>query len=107
MAPLVTPPRKKFSPGPAADGVRRRSPSPERGCAPKARAAQELRRAGGKSAPEAPLMTTTDRTRATCRHLRRPEGTYAGKQGFDYREGISAESAGAAGICMHLLEIPP
>ncbi|MBO6716894.1 MAG: cupin domain-containing protein [Rhizobiaceae bacterium] len=32
---------------------------------------------------------------------------YAGKQGFDYLAGISAESAGATGICMHLLTIPP
>ena len=33
--------------------------------------------------------------------------TYAGKQGFSYFSGISAESAGASGICMHLLTIPP
>jgi uncharacterized RmlC-like cupin family protein len=33
--------------------------------------------------------------------------TYSGAQGFDYFEGISAESAGARGICMHRLEIPP
>ncbi|SON55011.1 3-hydroxyanthranilate 3,4-dioxygenase [Hartmannibacter diazotrophicus] len=43
---------------------------------------------------------------AECR-LIRPEGTYAGKQGFDYIEGITAQSVGAKGICMHLLEIPP
>jgi uncharacterized RmlC-like cupin family protein len=41
-----------------------------------------------------------------CR-LFRPGETYRGKQGFDYFEGISAESAGARGICMHLLTIPP
>lgn len=34
-------------------------------------------------------------------------GTYAGVQGFDYFEGISAESAGARGLCMLRLEIPP
>ncbi len=33
--------------------------------------------------------------------------TYSGAQGFDYCEGISAQSAGARGICMHRLEIPP
>lgn len=33
--------------------------------------------------------------------------TYSGAQGFDYFEGISAESAGARGLCMHLLIIPP
>jgi uncharacterized RmlC-like cupin family protein len=32
---------------------------------------------------------------------------FSGRQGLDYFEGISAESAGATGICMHLLEIPP
>jgi uncharacterized RmlC-like cupin family protein len=34
-------------------------------------------------------------------------GTYSGAQGFDYFEGISAQSAGSRGICMHLLTIPP
>ena len=33
--------------------------------------------------------------------------TYAGKQGFNYFSGISAETAGASGICMHLLTIQP
>ncbi|MEM7644048.1 MAG: cupin domain-containing protein [Pseudomonadota bacterium] len=47
-----------------------------------------------------------DRTRPGCRKLR-PGGTYAGKQGFDYFEGIARESVGAEGICMHLLTIPP
>jgi uncharacterized RmlC-like cupin family protein len=37
----------------------------------------------------------------------RGAGTYSGAQGFDYFEGVSAESAGARGICMHLLTIPP
>lgn len=41
-----------------------------------------------------------------CRRIR-PGGAYGGKQGFDYLEGISAESVGAKGICMHLLTIPP
>jgi len=42
----------------------------------------------------------------TCRIIR-PGGTYSGAQGFDYFEGISAQTTGAHGICMHLLEIPP
>jgi uncharacterized RmlC-like cupin family protein len=42
----------------------------------------------------------------TCRVVR-PASTYAGKQGFDYFVGISAESVGSQGICMHLLTIPP
>ena len=33
--------------------------------------------------------------------------SFHGKQGLDYFSGVSAESAGATGICMHLLEIPP
>jgi uncharacterized RmlC-like cupin family protein len=41
-----------------------------------------------------------------CR-LFRPAETYAGKQGFDYLAGISAASAGARALCMHLLTIPP
>jgi uncharacterized RmlC-like cupin family protein len=40
-------------------------------------------------------------------HKLRPSGTYAGKQGFSYFEGISRESTGAQAICMHLLTIPP
>jgi uncharacterized RmlC-like cupin family protein len=42
----------------------------------------------------------------TCRKFR-PGETYAGKQGFNYAAGISAQSAGANGICMHLLTIRP
>jgi uncharacterized RmlC-like cupin family protein len=41
-----------------------------------------------------------------CR-LVRADGTYEGKQGFSYFHGISAESVGAQGICLHLLTIPP
>ena len=32
---------------------------------------------------------------------------YGGAQGLGYFEGISAQSAGATGICMHIVEIPP
>ena len=42
----------------------------------------------------------------TCRVVRRGD-TYAGKQGFDYFAGISAQSAGSQALCLHLLEIPP
>jgi uncharacterized RmlC-like cupin family protein len=41
-----------------------------------------------------------------CKVFRAGE-TYAGKQGFSYLCGISAESAGATGICMHLLVLKP
>jgi uncharacterized RmlC-like cupin family protein len=37
----------------------------------------------------------------------RATDSYEGKQGFSYFAGISAESAGSRGICMHLLTIPP
>lgn len=42
----------------------------------------------------------------TCR-LVRPSGTYAGKQGLSYFEGVSAQSVGSSGICMHVVTIPP
>lgn len=37
----------------------------------------------------------------------RPADTYAGKQGLNYFNGISAQNAGAEGICMMVLSIPP
>lgn len=42
----------------------------------------------------------------SCQKLR-PSGTYPGKQGFDYFEGIARETVGAQAICLHLLTIPP
>ncbi|TVY10156.1 cupin domain-containing protein [Paenibacillus cremeus] len=42
----------------------------------------------------------------TCRLIRSSK-TYHGKQGFDYAEAISAESANSQAICMHKLTIPP
>jgi uncharacterized RmlC-like cupin family protein len=33
--------------------------------------------------------------------------TFRGKQGLDYSAGISAETAGAKGISMHRLDMPP
>ena len=42
----------------------------------------------------------------TCRIVS-AGGTYAGRQGFDYFAGISAESAGSRGLCLNLLTIPP
>jgi uncharacterized RmlC-like cupin family protein len=32
---------------------------------------------------------------------------FSGRQGLSYFEGVSAESAGSEGLCMHLLELPP
>ncbi len=34
-------------------------------------------------------------------------GTFSGKQGLEYFAGVSAESAGARGLCMHVVTIPP
>jgi uncharacterized RmlC-like cupin family protein len=48
----------------------------------------------------------SETTAPTCR-LVRPHDTYEGKQGLSYLEGISAETVGSTGICMHLLTIPP
>jgi uncharacterized RmlC-like cupin family protein len=42
----------------------------------------------------------------TCKVIR-GGASFHGKQGLDYFSGVSAESAGATGICMHLLEMPP
>jgi uncharacterized RmlC-like cupin family protein len=43
---------------------------------------------------------------ATCTVIS-PEETFRGKQDLDYFAGISAQSAGATGLCMHLVTIPP
>jgi uncharacterized RmlC-like cupin family protein len=41
-----------------------------------------------------------------CR-LIRGGGGFHGKQGLDYLAGVSTESAGSRGLCMHLVELPP
>jgi uncharacterized RmlC-like cupin family protein len=51
-------------------------------------------------------MSETFSDNRVCRKLK-PGETYAGKQGFDYFEGIARETVGARAICMHLLTIPP
>ena len=48
----------------------------------------------------------TGSSKPVCRKMRASR-QYAGKQGFDYFEGIARETVGAQGICMHLLRIPP
>jgi uncharacterized RmlC-like cupin family protein len=37
----------------------------------------------------------------------RPDSSYSGKQGLSYFAGISHETAGSTGLCMHMLTIPP
>ena len=41
-----------------------------------------------------------------CRVIPRAE-SHASKQGLSYFHGVSAQSAGAAGLCLHLVVIPP
>ena len=48
----------------------------------------------------------TAQTKPECRVVR-PGGTYDGKQGFSYFEGIAAETVGSQALCMHVLNIPP
>jgi uncharacterized RmlC-like cupin family protein len=43
---------------------------------------------------------------ATCTVIS-PQKNFHGKQDLDYAAGISAQSAGATGLCMHLVTIPP
>lgn len=40
-------------------------------------------------------------------HVIRNEDTYQGKQGLTYFTGISKESVGSEGVCLHVLTIPP
>lgn len=41
-----------------------------------------------------------------CKVIRGGAG-FHGKQGLDYFSGVSAQSAGAKAICMHMLVMPP
>lgn len=43
---------------------------------------------------------------AECRVIR-GGASFHGRQGMDYFAGVSAESAGSTGICMHMLVLPP
>jgi uncharacterized RmlC-like cupin family protein len=47
-----------------------------------------------------------NKTSTTCQ-LIRAGATYQGKQGLSYLHGISKETVGAQGICMHVLTMPP
>jgi uncharacterized RmlC-like cupin family protein len=45
---------------------------------------------------------------STCKIIRRRDSEgFRGKQGLDYFSGISAQSAGARALCLHLVEMPP
>ncbi len=45
-------------------------------------------------------------TTAECRVVRPAQG-YEGRQGVGYVAGISAETAGSRGLCLHTIVIPP
>ena len=51
-------------------------------------------------------MATTPTPQPTCAVVRAGE-PFAGKQGLSYFAGVSAETVGATGICMHLVTLPP
>lgn len=44
---------------------------------------------------------------STCKVIHGGAADQTSKQGLQFFEGISQQTAGAAGICMHLLTIPP
>jgi uncharacterized RmlC-like cupin family protein len=53
------------------------------------------------------MSATPDvRTEPECQVIRAEE-MYEGKQKVDFFVGVSAQSVGARGICMHLVTIPP
>lgn len=59
--------------------------------------------------PDAARTADTSRSAAaagTCR-LIRADARYEGRQGLTYLHGVSAESVGSRGLCLHLLTIPP
>ena len=51
-------------------------------------------------------MGTASASAPTCAVVRVGEA-YDGKQGLSYFGGISAETVGAKGLCMHLVTFPP
>ena len=52
------------------------------------------------------IMSASSQPRCTVIRSQGQE-TYEGKQGLTYFAGISAESAGAQHLCLHLLTLPP
>lgn len=58
----------------------------------------------GTAGKDVAMTTAPDQTE--CRVIR-AQGTYDGKQGLTYFNGIASETVGAKAICMHLLTIPP
>ena len=51
-------------------------------------------------------MTATPVSTSTCVVIKSDQ-TFAGKQGLAYFTGISAETAGSTGLCMHMVTFEP
>ncbi|NAZ37689.1 cupin domain-containing protein [Rubellimicrobium sp. CFH 75288] len=51
--------------------------------------------------------TTDGAAEPACRKVSPGLVRYGGRQGFTYDEGLSRESVGSRGLCMHHLTIPP
>jgi uncharacterized RmlC-like cupin family protein len=51
-------------------------------------------------------MTATPVSTPTCVVIKSDQ-TFAGKQGLSYFTGISAETAGSTGLCMHMVTFEP
>jgi uncharacterized RmlC-like cupin family protein len=50
--------------------------------------------------------TTIGSNTPTCQVVRAADA-YQGQQGLNYFAGVSAETVGARGLCMHLVKLPP
>ena len=105
--------RRRRRRGPVGRGVRGprrrrraspRRPRPLRRSLPPTRLIEGGTAMTSTSASHAAPATSTGGTR--CRIVRGGEG-YEGRQGLSYAAGISAESAGAHGLCLHSVTIPP
>jgi uncharacterized RmlC-like cupin family protein len=60
----------------------------------------------GIAMPETKNTETITHSTPTCQVIRSND-IYVGRQGLNYFTGISVETVGARGICMHLVKMPP
>jgi len=49
----------------------------------------------------------SDRAEPTCVIVRSGDGSFTGKQGLSYFTGVSAETTGSRGLCLHLVTFQP
>src|SRR5260370_30444318 len=50
---------------------------------------------------------TPDRSNTPTCQVVRAADAYQGQQGLNYFAGVSAETVGARGLCLHLVKLPP